>query len=308
MNSKLSIIIPSYNEVANTIKTINNILERCENKNNIEIIVVNDNSNEDYSVLAKNNLIKYIKNSENLGTSKSRDVGIKLAESEYILTIDAHVSFYQKGWEKDFVEIIKNNPTSVLCFPCLDANKNRVYYAGGFYFFNTQNVELSLSPFLLNNEPNDEEVPCVIGGAYAFNRNWYDHLNGMSGMIGWGVGETFLSIKSYLAGGNCKLIKTIKMGHNFEKAKYIINKMDLYYNKLFITKTILPTEVYMVLSKFLPNNKEKEDAINLLTKNAKEIFQNRVAYEDILTVSCADYVKKFKLHLLFIYYLEEILI
>lgn len=295
MNEKLSIIIPSYNDASNTVATINNILTTCSNISNIEIIIVDDNSSENYSMLSNNKYVKYIKNSKNFGTSQSRDIGIKLSKNEYILTTDSHISFCKQGWDKDIVEIIKSNLNSILCFACLDANKNKIYYAGGFNVFCRQNIELSLSPFLLNNEPKNEEIPCVVGGAYAFNKKWYENLDGMNGMIGWGIGETFLSIKSYLAGGNCKLIKNIIIKHNFNNAKYNINKMHIYYNKLFIAKTILPTEVYVVLSNFLPNNKEKENAINLLNKNAQEIFSYKIAYEDIFTVPCVDYVKKFKL-------------
>jgi len=294
MNEKLSIIIPSYNEVSNTIKTIGNILETCSNINAIEIIVVNDESKEDYSVLTNNNYIKYIKNINNLGTSKSRDIGIKSTDNEYILTIDAHIKMFKHNWDKEVIEVIKNNQKSILCFPCVNIANNKTYYAGGFYLFNLKNIELSLSPFLLN-EFKEEEIPCVVGGAYAFNKNWYKHLNGMNGMIGWGVGETFLSIKSYLAGGDCKLIESIKMGHSFEKGKYTINKKDAYYNKIFVSQTIFPPEISTILLSLFPQNSEKEDAINLFKQNSKEIFRNRIVYEDVLKVPLVDYVKKFNL-------------
>ena len=294
MNPKLSIIIPSYNEVSNTIKTINNIIETCSNTDNIEIIVVNDGSKEDYSILSNNNLIKYIENKENLGTSKSRDIGIKSTDNEYILTIDAHICFYKSNFDQEIITSIEDNKKSILCFPCVDIDRNKTYYAGGFSFFNAKNIESSLFPFLLN-EQSKEEVPCVIGGAYAFNRNWYNNINGMEGMIGWGVGETFLSMKSYLAGGNCKLIKNIKIGHNFKKGNYTINKKDIYYNKLFLCNTIFPIELSSILLNLLPQNKEKKDAINLFKQNSKEIFRNRISYENILNVPFVDYVKKFNL-------------
>jgi glycosyltransferase involved in cell wall biosynthesis len=295
MNLKLSIIIPSYNEFSNTIKTVNNILEKCDNRKEIEIIIVDDNSNEDYSTLSKNNFIKYIKNHKNIGTSQSRNTGIKLAESKYILTIDAHVKFFKKGFDKEIIEKIISNSSSVMCLPCMDVDNNKVYYAGGFNFLNIKNPESFLSPFLLNNEEIREEIPCIIGGAYFFNKDWYQHLNGMEGMIGWGVGETFLSLKSYLAGGDCKLVKNIKIGHSFKKGNYTINKRDLYYNKIFISQTILPLDISAFLLTLLPNNKEKEDALNLFKEKSIEILKNRISYEYIFKINFADYIKKFNL-------------
>jgi glycosyltransferase involved in cell wall biosynthesis len=295
MSQKLSIVMPSCNDAFNTQKTVENILVTCGNRNNIEIIVVNDGSNEDYSKLSANPSIKYIENNENIGTSKSRDVGIKEASSECILTTDSHVVFLKKGWDNEIVEIIKSNNNSIGCFPCVDVANNMAYCAGGFHLFNIKNKDLSLSPFLLNNEPTEREIPCVVGGAYAFNKNWHKHLHGMEGMVGWGVGETFLSIKSYLAGGNCKLFKHIKVGHKFEKAKYTINKRDLYYNKIFLSQTIFPPAISTMLLNLLPNGVEKAEALELFKLNFKEIFKTRVVYEDILTVPFAEYVNKFKL-------------
>ena len=299
---KLTIVIPSYNEYLKTAKTIYNIFETCSNKGNIEVIVVDDASKENYKDLSYNSKIKYIKNDNNLGVSQSRDIGIKKSSNNRILTIDAHVKFYKKGWDKDIVEQIDNNKKSLLCFACQNIKDNKTYYAGGFHFIHPSNMDLILSPYLSNTCKfgDIEDVPCVIGGAYAFDANWHKYLNGMTGMIGNGVGETFLSIKSYLAGGDCKLIKNIKIGHDFEKIGYDFEKIgcdfekqDMYYNKIFMSQTILPMEMTSALLTLLPKNKEKENAVNLFQQNLSLMLKYKMQYEDILKVPFEEYVKKF---------------
>ena len=120
---------------------------------------------------------------------------------------------------------------------------------------------------------------------------------GTKGIVGPSVIEVFLSIKSYLAGGNCKLIKNIKFGYNFYESKnqIKIQNKDIYYNKIFLCNTILPIELSSIFLSLLPNNKEKEDAINLFKQNSKEIFRNRISYEEIFKVSFEEYVRKFQL-------------
>jgi hypothetical protein len=136
----------------------------------------------------------------------------------------------------------------------------------------------------------------AIGGAYAFSKNWYNNILGMDGMIGCGVGETFLSIKSYLACGNCKLIKDIKIGHDFQKIEYTINKWNIYYNKIFLSRTILPSPFTPIVVNILPNGKDKDLAMGLFKNNSQNMMQKRLDYEEIFKIPFDEYVNKFKLN------------
>ena len=87
--AKLSIIIPVYN-------TLNEFLEECltsifeSTLKDIEVIVVDDGSNKDYSKLKKKylNKIKYFK-TENQGTLKARLYGVKQATAPYVAYVDS---------------------------------------------------------------------------------------------------------------------------------------------------------------------------------------------------------------------------
>ena len=81
--SKLSVIIPVYNN--------ENYLERCfnsiinQNINDLEIIVVNDGSTDDSDKIIQ----KYEKQKENTGVADSRNYGIEKATGKYIMFLDA---------------------------------------------------------------------------------------------------------------------------------------------------------------------------------------------------------------------------
>jgi hypothetical protein len=242
-----------------------------------------------------NNIYNTCSNKKTISVTLSLnpDEVLNKSEEEFVIIIDNNITF-MKGFDEKIIEILSSSKKSIFTFPYCDEIKNKVYYPGGFVLFSNKKI---MNPYLLTECQSKNEIPCVINGIYAFNREWYDHIIGAKGIIGPSGIEVFLSIKSYLAGGNCKLNKNIKFGYNFyeNKNQTKIQKKDIYYNKLFLCNTILPMELSTILLNLLPKNKEKEDAINLFKQNSKEIFRNRIAYEDILTTPFADYVKKFNL-------------
>lgn len=97
MNEKVSIIVPSYKRNAEMVsRAINSLLSQTYQ--NIEIVLVDDNAGEgllQYRQQLEKMLenfdksnIKYIQNSENLGGSLSRNVGIEAATGDYITFLD----------------------------------------------------------------------------------------------------------------------------------------------------------------------------------------------------------------------------
>ena len=91
--TELSIVIPVYNEESN-IETLYNEIIKSINNINYEIIFVDDASLDKSlinikKIISKNKKVKLFQNNKNFGQSKSIYNGIKLAESENILTIDA---------------------------------------------------------------------------------------------------------------------------------------------------------------------------------------------------------------------------
>ena len=115
-NSKvLSIVIPVFNEI-NFLNKLFDQIETYFNKENIEIIVVDDGSTDGSSNLLneikkKNHykfLFKLIKLDINSGKGKAVQTGIKNSQGEYILLQDADLELDIKDAKEMFDMIIKN--------------------------------------------------------------------------------------------------------------------------------------------------------------------------------------------------------
>ena len=87
----VSVIIPCYNQGAYIEETLNSVF--CQTYENVEIIVINDGSddletNEKLNKLSSDSRIKYL-SIENSGVSAARNFAIKIAQGEYIFPLDA---------------------------------------------------------------------------------------------------------------------------------------------------------------------------------------------------------------------------
>lgn len=110
MKADYSIVIPSFNEGKNIINIFNEI--KLSLKGNYEVIYVDDGSTDDsihyYDKIKNEPNVILVKNSHNLGQSKSLYNGIKISKSDTIVTIDGDcqndpkdisklLSIYEKG-------------------------------------------------------------------------------------------------------------------------------------------------------------------------------------------------------------------
>ena len=96
-----SVIVPAYNAAKNIGECLDSILS--EKYDQFEVIVVNDGSVDDTSMIVKKILkrdgrVKLIEQ-ENAGVSVARNVGIKQAKGEYIMFVDADDKL-GAGWGK----------------------------------------------------------------------------------------------------------------------------------------------------------------------------------------------------------------
>lgn len=109
----ISFIVPAYNAAKTIKRTIDSILKQAESKIDYEIIIVDDGSTDDLrSVINQYSIsdlqkIKYLKK-ENGGLSDARNYGLKKAEGDYIIFVDAD-DYINKRLLKDIEKYINKN-------------------------------------------------------------------------------------------------------------------------------------------------------------------------------------------------------
>lgn len=90
MSSLLSVIITAYNRERTIQRCIDSVLN--QSYKNIEIIVIDDNSQDDTFKIIKSYVdkrIKIYKNEVNLGAAKNKYLGTKLIQGEYFVFLDS---------------------------------------------------------------------------------------------------------------------------------------------------------------------------------------------------------------------------
>lgn len=115
MNVKISIIIPIFNAEKFIDRCIQSIIE--QKYSNFELILLNDGSTDSTNkILNKyegvDNRIKIIKK-ENTGVSDTRNIGIKEANGDYLMFVDAD-DYIEKNTLESIVNIIKNNDVDLI--------------------------------------------------------------------------------------------------------------------------------------------------------------------------------------------------
>lgn len=115
---KVSIIIPVYNAEIYIGKCIESLEKQTYN--NIEIVIVNDKSNDSSLEICKkkqlnDNRIKIYENPKNMGVSETRNLGIRKATGDYLMFVDADDYLNENAIEV-LVKCIKEKKCEIVRF------------------------------------------------------------------------------------------------------------------------------------------------------------------------------------------------
>ena len=140
----ISVIIPTFNRVDLLKNAINSVL--TQTYSNIEIIVIDDNSNDKTESLIKNlndNRINYIKNKENLKAPLCRNIGINISRGEFIAFLDDDDIWYPNKLEEQIKLFDNSNVGLVYCITDLFFENYNLSYStkpqkrGNIFFHNS---------------------------------------------------------------------------------------------------------------------------------------------------------------------------
>lgn len=247
----LTVIIPFLNEGIEIRNTVQSIRQTVGNR--VDIILVNDASEDgyDYLSIAKQYDTAYIENKQRIGAAQSREIGINSINTDYFITIDGHMRFYQENWYYRIIEELKNNERAIYCCDCLRLDgmgqiKNKISSYGAYIELDDMTEKGILNPQWIKKDilPGEiKQVPCVLGASYCASKHYWDYIKGLSGLKMYGVEEPYISIKTWLEGGQCLLISDVKVGHIFRNEfPYFVDDSIYIYNKLLIAETLFPKE------------------------------------------------------------------
>jgi len=292
MEKLVTIIIPFLNEGKEPSRTINNIQKTAFIKN-VDFIVIDDCSDKKLDLKKKFPFIKLIRNKKRIGSHNSRDYAISLATTKLILWLDAHMRFPTKKWLQKMIKISLSEPKTIFCTASANFQRTMFSYRqkGSLKYGATLNLfklsyrrpavrELLEGRWNLIEPINEVSVvPCLMGANYIFHKEFYLKLGGLKGLEMWGCTEPYLSIKAYLSGGRCKIIKNITILHKYRrKAPYTTTAHYIYFNKLFVAKVLFPDKLFKRFIDLLDDSSYEFIAAKALIENKdlkiKEIKHN----------------------------------
>lgn len=112
-NPLVSIVIATYQRKKRLSRALTSLVN--QSYKNLEVIIVDDNANEEWNLSIKkivenfkNKNFRYIRNNENLGSAKSRNVGIKASNGQYITFLDDDDVYTTLKIERQLVKMIES--------------------------------------------------------------------------------------------------------------------------------------------------------------------------------------------------------
>ena len=305
----MTIVIPFLNEGEEPRRTIESIFDTTDSSL-FKIIAVDDCSDEPCDLTGFNDL-RYVRNRSRIGSGASKHRGGMLTDTPYIFIIDAHMRFKNDNWLIKILECLEKNKNTIYCTTCLglDEKNMDVYKAKGKYcganllMYGNQApgrpAREVLEPKWASAQGSIEyEIPCILGANYGFTKSWFNKIQGIKGLKMWGSEEPFWSLKTWLAGGDCRIRTDIEIGHKFRtNAPYATHVYYLIYNKIYIFKTIFPEYLAEKLIDQMPRGQSYDLALNLIKKNSDEIEKDRRYYKSIFTRTIEEYCERFNVAL-----------
>lgn len=290
----LSVVITSFNDNAELLATVQSLHATTQH---VEVVIVDDASSPPVMLPPAGHRI--VRTERRIGVGPARHLGALNARGTFILFVDSHCRF-TPGWFEASVSRILDRPTTVHCGSCLglgyngskqmnmDVTKPNTEYFGATWNFcgpdrnNPRQEQVFETIWAPQRDGDDYELSGIMGACYIVPREWYLRLNCGANLISYGCDEQELALKTWLAGGDCRMLKGLRIGHKFKEARKnqimlpaLYNATDyVIRNKMFLIQTILPKSHAEILLRHLRFTREFTNA-----RKAVEADWHRVEIE-----------------------------
>lgn len=308
--AELTVIFNTLNDNYEARMTTKSILETAGDK--VDIIAVDDHSDSPFVFEEKPKNLRIIRTRERIGVGPTRHVGVYAAQTEYVLIIDSHMRF-KPGWLEAAMERLPGRPKTIHCATCLGLDQHQnmdINHPRGAYHGARMNIfgpdpnkpaETQIFEGVWEKDrpgEDDYEIGCVMGACYFMRKQWFQHIGGLKYLRMWGSDEPYISMKTWMAGGECRIIKTVQIGHKFrtdQEQPFKTQYWNLIWNKMFALKTLFSTEEATFLTKRIPHSVERKRAAEVLAMDSR-IIEGEFHYnQSIFTRDLRWYCDKFGL-------------
>lgn len=286
---KITFCIATYQSAETCIETIENLIE-CTSGVDFDILLMNDGGDLPEEPFKKFPNITIFHNPKNMGVGFSLNFLVNQAKTDLVVVMGDDIRF-MPGWFDRIYAVAKSHPTSIVSTVTVGLNNERRYitgkgenhyYAAHILFHvtikNNKKEQIPSRAYIeakWSAKPVGEivQVGCALGAIYFCHRDWFIKIRGFYGHKSWGSLEPVLSLRSYIAGGDCILDTQTKTGHLFKSGPSGTQKSvaHIIYNKLLIASTLLPKEMEDIIYKWAATSQRGRQAIEL-AKTEKVMF------------------------------------
>jgi len=292
----ISVVIPSRNETDRLLKTLTSIDSNRSGETNVDIVVVDDNSEIPVKQLLSNfsisTSINVVRSESRQGVPVSRNIGCQAATGEILVITDSHVKF-SKGWDQLILPHVDSNRIlvgSIVSKPKFKACGCRLVVPHMGTWWNGK------TPFELDPI---QVAPC---SATIIPRKLFESLGGYdNGMRLYGAAEPEFSVRAWLSGAEILALPEFELEHEFKNKQQRIewleeHRTDMVHNGirfglLYLSKKEILRMIRHYAMKFPAH---MQDASKLLSDS--DVWEKRAKLRESLKYNFEWYINKFSLN------------
>lgn len=255
VGQRVSLIISSRDEGDEITRTCQSALDAATGP--VEILVIDDGSKKPAVVPEGVRLHRVDKP---LGLFAAKRLAVGMVKTDNIVISDAHVRFHP-GWDEEYQRAIeaKSDVVHVALSSSLSPEEEGVipelakargtYYGANFVVRRKDDKKgLKILEGVWQHKRREGAIPCPMGSVYGTSRAWWDHVDMLAGLQVWGGQEPDIAMRTWLSGGEVRLLPSVKTAHVFRtKTPYPSDVGAIHLNRMLMATIFPPRDIAQAL-------------------------------------------------------------
>ncbi len=308
MTKLITLIIAEHNEGEQLKDSLESLYDTSPKKL-FNTVVVSDGSWVEPHLIKG---VRHIKHKVRKGVGASFDTGAQLVDTPFMVVMGSDIRFKDNNYLEDMITELEKeeNEKALICTANLAINSekmdlngrlNKRYGSRILMFMKAQDLppkgsryaqlkddkavanyrNIIEAQWLSRLGEGTYDIPCVLGAFYGVRTAWYEYIKGFQGHRYWGTLEPLISLKSWLAGGSCRIASDIETAHIFKsRSSHHTSPVDLIYNKLVVPSIVFDKKTANKFASFLGTNTHIVAAQKLIAVEKPRISKlSRYFYE-----------------------------